>query len=315
MNLYGTPIPHKQCFLKFDKYKFWIIHFCGTTNLDDLKSTLLSFSSYDLIITVMGCLWNPCEDTLQKMNWVKTHCNAEHQPRAIFLPCNESQLKWFILKKIPTISSSPYLFIDIRRFVYNQSNSVYDALLIARGESVKQRHLILKVKNYIVLGDGNDGVNFKEGSLLNTNSEGKSLGIIDPKPLINSAKILLCTSKYEGWPRTVGEALACGKPIVSVKAGNVDGRLKVLNDSNCVWAESSAEGIASSVELAIDKLNDGSFDPRKISSDFCENVLVWRKSLCDWIHEQIKFNECVLDFFMSGKFCDYVGKNTAVISK
>jgi glycosyltransferase involved in cell wall biosynthesis len=64
---------------------------------------------------------------------------------------------------------------------------------------------------------------------------------------LNAADALLLTSKHEGSPTIVKEALACGLPVVSVSVGDVPERLEGI--SGCHLAEPEPEDLARKLEL------------------------------------------------------------------
>jgi glycosyltransferase involved in cell wall biosynthesis len=64
---------------------------------------------------------------------------------------------------------------------------------------------------------------------------------------LNAADVLLLTSKHEGSPTIVKEALACGLPIVSVPVGDVPERIAEIN--GCHLAEPMPEDLARKLEL------------------------------------------------------------------
>jgi len=64
---------------------------------------------------------------------------------------------------------------------------------------------------------------------------------------LNAADALLLTSKHEGSPTIVKEALACGLPIVSVPVGDVPERIAGI--SGCYLAEPEPEDLAGKLEL------------------------------------------------------------------
>lgn len=64
---------------------------------------------------------------------------------------------------------------------------------------------------------------------------------------LNAADVLLLTSKHEGSPTIVKEALACGLPVVSVKVGDVAERIEGID--NCHLAEAEPAALARKLEL------------------------------------------------------------------
>jgi teichuronic acid biosynthesis glycosyltransferase TuaC len=70
---------------------------------------------------------------------------------------------------------------------------------------------------------------------------------------LNAADVLLLTSKHEGSPTIVKEALACGLPIVSVDVGDVAERIKGID--GCHLAEADPAALARKLEQV--------FEPRR----------------------------------------------------
>ncbi len=67
---------------------------------------------------------------------------------------------------------------------------------------------------------------------------------------LNAADTLLLTSKYEGSPNVIKEAMACNCPIVSTDVGDVKW---VIDDTEgCYLASANPEDIAEKLQLAID---------------------------------------------------------------
>jgi glycosyltransferase involved in cell wall biosynthesis len=64
---------------------------------------------------------------------------------------------------------------------------------------------------------------------------------------LNAADVLLLTSKHEGSPTIVKEALACGLPVVSVPVGDV--RERIAGIDGCHLAEPESEDLARKLEL------------------------------------------------------------------
>jgi glycosyltransferase involved in cell wall biosynthesis len=72
----------------------------------------------------------------------------------------------------------------------------------------------------------------------------------DDVPLwLNAADVVLLTSTHEGSPVVIKEALACGRPIVSVDVGDV--RERIAGVSGCHLAAATPEDLAAKVGLAL----------------------------------------------------------------
>lgn len=87
-----------------------------------------------------------------------------------------------------------------------------------------------------------------------------------------AADVLLLTSKHEGSPNVVKEALACNLPVVSVDVGDVKER--VANVKGCfVCTRDTPEEIASQLENAL-AVRGNEFEGRKAVLDLDENALI-----------------------------------------
>jgi len=89
---------------------------------------------------------------------------------------------------------------------------------------------------------------------------------------LNAADVLLLTSKHEGSPTIVKEALACALPVVSVHVGDVPERIAGIN--GCHLAEPDPEDLARKLELVYknrQRLNCG----EKLQ-DFCNQTIAAR---------------------------------------
>jgi glycosyltransferase involved in cell wall biosynthesis len=74
---------------------------------------------------------------------------------------------------------------------------------------------------------------------------------------MNAADVLLVTSKTEGSPTVVQEAMACNLPVVSVDVGDVRERLEGVAECAVVAREPGALGAALARALARQKRSDG----------------------------------------------------------
>jgi len=86
---------------------------------------------------------------------------------------------------------------------------------------------------------------------------------------LNAADVLLLTSKHEGSPTIVKEALACGLPVVSVPVGDVPERITGI--SGCYLAEPGPEDLARKLELVYNgrqRVNCG----EKLQELSCETI-------------------------------------------
>jgi glycosyltransferase involved in cell wall biosynthesis len=83
---------------------------------------------------------------------------------------------------------------------------------------------------------------------------------------MNAADCLLMTSKWEGSPNSVREALACNLPVVSTDVGDVDGRLDGVSHSHVCTSDAELASALVSV-LRADERSDGRESVRGLSLD------------------------------------------------
>jgi glycosyltransferase involved in cell wall biosynthesis len=80
---------------------------------------------------------------------------------------------------------------------------------------------------------------------------------------LNASDVVLLTSRYEGSPNVVKEALACDVPVVSVDVGDVRERLAGIE--GCYVANADADDLAAKLELVLSRA--GRIDARSRSSE------------------------------------------------
>jgi Glycosyltransferase len=86
---------------------------------------------------------------------------------------------------------------------------------------------------------------------------------------LNAADVLLLTSKHEGSPTIIKEALACGLPIVSVDVGDVAERIEGIE--GCHLAEAEPVALADKLELVFDRRRRLDC-PEKLHELSCETI-------------------------------------------
>ena len=93
--------------------------------------------------------------------------------------------------------------------------------------------------------------------------------------LLSAVDCMLMTSKSEGSPQIVKEAIATGCPIVSVDVGDVKERINGLN--NCVIADRNPQSIAEAMKSVIDNGQRIESGEEKIKAEGLDNEGVARK--------------------------------------
>lgn len=77
----------------------------------------------------------------------------------------------------------------------------------------------------------------------------KNIANVDVPFFYNSADVVVLTSKYEGSPNVIKEALACNRPIVCTDVGDV--KENILGIDGCYICDQNPEDIARKIILAL----------------------------------------------------------------
>lgn len=130
------------------------------------------------------------------------------------------------LKTEPILETSPFIFW-YGRFEEEQKNIL---LLI---DAYIKSELPLKGIKFVLMGDGKDKAMIYNKISKNNLDEMIQLLPFSKNPFsyINASKFTVLSSRFEGFPMTVLESLACGIPVVSVKYQNYEDGV-IVNNQN-----------------------------------------------------------------------------------
>jgi glycosyltransferase involved in cell wall biosynthesis len=193
-------------------------------------------------------------------------------------------------EKIFTILNS----INLERFKVLELRKEWDLIVVGRLEKSKNISLILEVLNRLnrkslIIGEGS--LEYLVRDAVNKNENLSWLSRVDNLDLpnyYNRAKCFMLLSEYEGNPKVLLEAMACGLPSV---ATNVPGtRECIIHNQNGLLVEKDVEEIVTVVNnLLIDETN------RKILS---ENAVDWVNTYCNYhinIEKEVKLYSEIVD--------------------
>jgi glycosyltransferase involved in cell wall biosynthesis len=169
---------------------------------------------------------------------------------------------------------------DAESFLENKKNETRTIQLIAAGRLVEEKGFDLLIEAMALLSDLPLSLNILgEGPLLgqlqqlaNSREVGNRVRFIpfqsNPYPWFSRVDAFVLSSRYEGLPNVVLEALACGTPVISTPAPG--GIREILeNIPECVLAETiSAKALAEAIKNWVSgphkRISDKAIDPYRI---------------------------------------------------
>ena len=214
------------------------------------------------IVSIIG---NPAYKSLRK--GIRNKISYWMYKKAAALTVTGSKSRQFMIetgideKKVFVLPNS----IDINEFQVNQNiKKEYDIISIGRISPEKELGILLDVvkllKNKhksIKVGIAGKGPDFKllqdriisEGLEDNIDLIGYVEDIVE---FYNSGKLFMVTSRTEGLPRTILEAMACGLPCVSSNVGDVSDA--VINDKTgyCIENYKDIQAYADKIDYLLD---------------------------------------------------------------
>jgi glycosyltransferase involved in cell wall biosynthesis len=151
-------------------------------------------------------------------------------------------------------------WIDTDYFKPSNSNKCYDVLMVGRLCAQKQIHLAVDALHGTeyrlkIIGKGELEAEIKE----NLQEKNIRYELVDKVPnhemasIYQKSKIYIITSKYEGNPKSLLEAMSCGLPVIGT---NVNGIREVIeNNSNGLIVKECKTSIRKAIDLIINDEN------------------------------------------------------------
>ena len=112
--------------------------------------------------------------------------------------------------------------------------------------------------HFVLVGAGVDGDNPELTGVIDALGISASVHLLGERPdaakITAAFDIATCSSTGEGFPNIIGEAMACGVPVVTTDVG--DARL-IVGDTGIVVAVSNPDALAKGWQSVLDKKSDG----------------------------------------------------------
>lgn len=99
-------------------------------------------------------------------------------------------------------------------------------------------------------------------------------GWVKPSEWLQGVDLLICTSKTEGWPIAIGEALELGVPTIGINVGGVS---EVIKGADQRWLKTTRDA-HELAQLILDFLSDYSSNAERYFKDLSKPTLTFR----DW---------------------------------
>lgn len=224
--------------LKSSKKIVWIHNDLSQVK-DYTESEIKKFFGFDKIMVISEKIeklfHDLAENEIQKKKIVKIYNPLDTEE--ILIKANKEVINYTFDKEVPT-------FISVGT-VFPQKG--FDRLLRVHKRLLDEglQHKIL------IVGDGYDFENIKKlKSELNVDQTATMLGFTDnPYPYFKNADFYILSSRYEGFPTVLFEAITLKKKIIATEVSGVN---EMLNDGELgLIIENSEEGIYSGMKKAL----------------------------------------------------------------
>jgi len=192
---------------------------------------------------------------------------------------------------IESIFINQNCFTNEEEFYIEETDKKYELFVNSAFDSYKKLHLTKLVNNIIYvgrfidektllsLGLNYDGYfpNFKNNVLKKENYTWLSGDTI--RRFTNESHVAGIFSTTEGACFSSGQYLLCGIPVITPKCKG--GREIWYNEDNVIYCDTTPESILKSLEIAKEKLKNGSFDKFLIRK---QHIEMQEKFRCDLVH-------------------------------
>lgn len=187
-------------------------------------------------------------------------------------------------EKMATILNS----IDLQRFSPSTAKKEYDVIFVGRLAEVKNMNLLLcflratSLKVHII-GSGAYAKDIEQLSQARENiSWSRRVDNAELCQYYNRSRAFLLISKYEGNPKSLLEAMACGVPCVGTDVPGI--RECISQGQTGLLISPTLHSISAALEMLL--------TDKHLSSQISEKALIWAGQHCDMqtnIHAEVKF--------------------------
>lgn len=228
-----------------------------------------AFLLFDMVVDQYVGICETCHQMLRS-----------HVRREVVLIRNGSSFTK-VKNRLPRLAIQPPMVLSVGSI---RDQKDYDTLIEVAGQVVRQWRAGAPAPRFLVAGDG-ARINEMRSKVTAAGLDGvvEFLGARkDVRDLMLNADMLLMTSRYEGLPITMIEALHCGLPIVATAVG---GCVEIVEDGKNGYLEAAGDAPALAARV-IEVLSDGEL-AKEMSERSLERADDYSIEQCAAAHEQL----------------------------
>lgn len=196
----------------------------------------------------------------------------------------EMDLAREIMPEVDTLHFNNASLINEKHFEILGQEKEFDVVYNARPNAFKRHHLTQQVFNKLFVAyewkvTDVDLDSFNPAKIY-WNLKGSEVG-----NAVSQARVGLLLSEEEGACYASTEYLLCGLPVISTASRG--GRDEYYNEGNSLLCEATPESVKDCARIALEKLDDKSFDPEAIRNDCIKTMELFRDRLEQHMHGRL----------------------------